>query len=522
MSRSIEIFDTTLRDGAQAEGVSYSLQDKRMIALELDTFGVDYIEAGNPASNPKDFQFFEEMKSVPLRHAKLCAFGSTARPGAPVEQDENLQKLLGAGTPAVAIVGKASPLHVAKILDISEEENLRLVRESVAQLKAAGREVIFDAEHFFDGYREAPTYALAVLRAALDGGADVLCLCDTCGGTLPPSIAEVTRAVTGALPGARIAIHCHDDIGCAAAGSLAAVEAGASMVQGTFLGYGERCGNAALTTVLPTLVHKCGFDCTANLSDLRPVARKIIEISNLRMRHSMPYVGKCAFAHKGGQHIDAVQKLPSSFEHIDPSLVGNERRFLLSEMSGRGSILPRIARFAPGLTKDSPETAAITEEVKQREFLGYQYEGAEASFELLVKRYLGQWTPHFNVIMYKLSEDFPAPDGDRQSSALIKIEVGGKTKMACATGIGPLHALDTAMRDALKAFYPEIGKLRMSDYKVRVIETNKATDATTRVLMETTDPDSTTFTTIGVSTDVVEASFLALVDAFEYKLSKDD
>ena len=522
MSRTVQIFDTTLRDGAQAEGVSYSLQDKRQIARELDAFGVDYIEAGNPASNPKDFQFFEEMKGAPLSHAKLCAFGSTARPNQPVEQDESLQKLIGAGTPAVAIVGKASPLHVAKILQISEEENLRIVRESVALLKAAGREVIFDAEHFFDGYKESPDFALSVLRAAIDGGADVLCLCDTCGGTLPPYVAEVTRAVTAALPGARIAIHCHDDIGCAAAGSLAAVDAGACMVQGTFLGYGERCGNAALATVLPTLVYKCGFDCAANLERLKPLARKIAEISNLRMRHSMPYVGKCAFAHKGGLHIDAVQKLPSSFEHIDPSLVGNERRFLLSEMSGRGSILPRLARFAPGLTKDSPETAAITEEVKQREFLGYQYEGAEASFELLVKRYLGQWTPHFNVIMYKLSEDFPAPDGDRQSSALIKIEVGGKAKMACATGIGPLHALDTAMRDALKAFYPEIGKLRMSDYKVRVIETNKATDATTRVLMETTDPDSTTFTTIGVSTDVVEASFLALVDAFEYKLSKDD
>ncbi|MBR3289637.1 MAG: citramalate synthase, partial [Clostridia bacterium] len=296
MSRTVQIFDTTLRDGAQAEGVSYSLQDKRLIVRELDAFGADYIEAGNPASNPKDYQFFEEMKGVPLSHARLCAFGSTAHPGRPVDQDENLQKLLGADTPAVAIVGKASPLHVAKILGISEDENLRIVRQSVALLKAAGREVIFDAEHFFDGYKEDPAFALAVLRAATDGGADVLCLCDTNGGTLPPYIAEVTRAVTEAFPDTRVAIHCHDDIGCAVAGSLAAVEAGASMVQGTFLGYGERCGNAALSTLLPTLVYKCGFECSAKLDILKPLARKIAEISNLRMRHSMPYVGKCAFA----------------------------------------------------------------------------------------------------------------------------------------------------------------------------------------------------------------------------------
>ena len=522
LKKQIAIFDTTLRDGSQAETISYSLQDKLHIVRTLDAFGVTYIEAGNPASNPKDVHFFEMLKENPPKNAKLCAFGATVHPFTPVEKDKNLQTLLFADTPAVAVVGKASAAHVTEILQIDKDENLRMVRDTVAYLKAADREVIFDAEHFFDGYREDGEYAFSVLSAASEAGADVLCLCDTNGGTLPEEIKAATAAVKAAFPHVTLGVHCHNDSGCAVASTLAAVDAGVTQVQGTFLGLGERCGNAALTTVIGNLTFKYNCDCGVKLSDMKRAAGDIAEISNIRMQRSMPYVGKCAFAHKGGMHVDAVMKKPASFEHIEPSKVGNERRFLLSEVAGRGTVLPRLHKYAPELTKQSPETAAIMEEVKQREYAGYQYEGADASFELLVKRFLGKWKPHFNVIMYKLSEDFPAPDGERQSTAVIKIEVDGKTQTAGAMGIGPLHALDTAMREALTAFYPEIGELRMSDYKVRVIETNKATDATTRVLMETTDGNKNVFVTVGVSTDVVEASFLALMDAFEYALSRDD
>ena len=522
LKQHIAIFDTTLRDGSQAESISYSLQDKLHIVRALDNFGVTYIEAGNPASNPKDLHFFEMLKENPPKHAKLCAFGATVHPFTPAEKDKNLQSLLAAETPAVAVVGKASAAHVTEILQIDKDENLRMVKDTVAYLKAAGREVIFDAEHFFDGVRVDADYALAVLAAANEAGADVLCLCDTNGGTLPEELKAAVAVTKAAFPEATLGIHCHNDSGCAVAATLSAVDAGVTHVQGTFLGLGERCGNAALTTVIGNLTFKCDCDCGVKLGDMKRVAGEIAEISNIRMQRSMPYVGKCAFAHKGGMHVDAVMKMPSSFEHIEPSQVGNERRFLLSEVAGRGTVLPRLHKYAPELTKQSPETAAIVEEVKQREYAGYQYEGADASFELLVKRFLGKWKPHFNVIMYKLSEDFPAPDGERQSTAVIKIEVDGKTQTAGAMGIGPLHALDTAMREALTAFYPEIGELRMSDYKVRVIETNKATDATTRVLMETTDGAKNVFVTVGVSTDVVEASFIALVDAFEYALSRND
>ncbi len=522
MKTKITVLDTTLRDGSQAESISYSLQDKLQIVRALDAFGVSYIEAGNPASNPKDLRFFEMLKDKPPQHAKICAFGATVHPFTPVEKDKNLQSLLAAETPAVAVVGKASAAHVTDILQIDHAENLRMVTDTVAYLKAAGREVIFDAEHFFEGFLDNRDYAFAVLAAAEKAGADVLCLCDTNGGTLPDDVKTATAAVAAAFPNVALGVHCHNDIGCAVASTLSAVSAGVTHVQGTFLGLGERCGNAALTTVIGNLTFKCACDCGVDVDKMTRLSGEIAEISNIRMQRSMPYVGKCAFAHKGGMHVDAVMKKPSSFEHIDPAAVGNERRFLLSEVAGRGTVLPRLQKFAPELTKQSPETAAMMEEVKQREYQGYQYESADASFELLVKRYLGKWKPHFHVIMYKLSEDFPAPDGERQSTAVIKIEVDGKTQTAGAMGIGPLHALDTAMREALTAFYPEIGTLRMSDYKVRVIETNKATDATTRVLMETTDGDNNVFVTVGVSTDVVEASFIALVDAFEYALSRHD
>lgn len=516
----IRFFDTTLRDGSQAESVSFSIPDKLRIVHILDEFGIDYIEAGNPESNPKDRQFFEELRNIPLKHAKLCAFGSTAKPGEPVSNDRGIRSLLSADTPVVAIVGKASQKHAKHVLGISREENYAIIYDTLWYLKSKGKEVIFDAEHFYDGYKENPRFAINALEAAVKAGADTLCLCDTNGGTLPGEIADITLRVHTEFPDTEIAIHCHNDIGCAVASAMAAVESGASQVQGTFLGFGERCGNTALSTAIANLTLKCGYSCQANLQELKSVSRQIADISTIRLQHSMPYVGKCAFAHKGGMHIDGVQKMESSFEHIDPNLVGNERRLLLSEVSGRGAVLPILQKFDSKLTKKSPETIALIDIIKAQEFNGYQYEGAEASLELLVRRHLGQWTPHFEVVMYKLTEDMPPPDDYHMSSGMVKVKVGDQEALACGQGIGPLHALDNAMREALKPFYPQLAGLRMSDYKVRVLETNRDTDATTRVLMETMDVDKTTFTTVGVSTDIVESSFLALVDAFEYKLSK--
>ena len=517
--KKIEIFDSTLRDGSQGEGISFSVHDKINIVRALDAFGVDYIEAGNPASNPKDLGFFSEIGGIKLTHAKLCAFGSTVRPGAKPEDDAALASLLAANTPAVSIFGKAWDLHVDEILRVSREENLRMVRESVAYLVSCGREVIFDAEHFFDGYRANPEYALAVLASAAAGGASVLALCDTNGGSLPETIAEVCARVSALYPDLRIGIHCHDDIGCAVASSMAAVRAGVTHVQGTFIGFGERCGNADLSTIMANLTFKCGMDLGIDLRALKETARTIAEISNVRIRQGQPYIGRSAFAHKGGMHIDGVQKVSSSFEHIDPSLVGNERKFLVSEVAGRGTILPRVQKYAPHLTKQSPEIVELVEELKQREYEGYQYEGAEASFELLVKKKLGAWKPHFHVIMYKAIDDFPAPDGEMQSNAIVKIEVGGQTELACECGNGPVNALDRAMRKAIRVFYPELDRMRLIDYKVRVINM-AATDARVRVLIESSDAeDGKTFSTVGVSDDVIEASFTALVDSLEYKLS---
>lgn len=515
----IEIFDSTLRDGSQGEGISFSVQDKLNIVRTLDDFGVTYIEAGNPVSNPKEMLFFEELKKISLKNSKVCAFGSTIKKGVKPAEDKGIKSLLEADTAVVSIFGKAWDMHVTEILRISLEDNLDIVSETVGFLKGLEKEVIFDAEHFFDGYSENPEYALSVLQAATEAGADCLCLCDTNGGKLPKEIEEATSVVADRFK-IKIGIHCHDDSGCAVANTLAAVSAGAAQVQGTFIGFGERCGNADLSTIIPNLIIKCGYDCGVNLPDLKHAAQKIAEISNVRIRNNAPYIGKSAFSHKGGMHVDGVQKNTSSFEHVDPALVGNERRFLLSEVAGRGTVLQKIQKFAPDITKSSPETAAITEELKRRELFGYQYEGAEASFELLVKKHLGVWKPHFNVIMYKVTDDFPAPDGEQQSNAMVKVEVDGKTELTCDAGNGPVNALDMALRKALWTFYPDIKKIHLIDYKVRIID-SRSTDAKTRVLIESSDGEST-FTTIGVSSDIIEASFTALVDSLEYSLSKED
>ncbi|MBP3332611.1 MAG: citramalate synthase [Clostridia bacterium] len=517
--RAVEIYDSTLRDGAQSEGISFSVSDKKKIISLLDDFGVNYIEAGNPFSNPKDLKLFEEMKGVKLKNARLCAFGSTAKNEYP-ENDAGISALLAAETDAVAIVAKCREKQVVEILGITPQENLIYIEKSVAFLKSKGKEVILDAEHFFDGYFENPNYSLEALRAAICGGADTLTLCDTNGGTLPHDIERIVKEVADALPGAKLSIHCHDDCGCAVANSIAAVRVGASQVQGTFIGYGERCGNADLSSVMPSLMLKCSVTCDVDLKKLRFTAKQIAEISNIRLRHNHPYIGKCAFAHKGGMHIDAVQKCPSSFEHVPPETVGNERKYLVSEVSGRSTILAELQRFIPGLSKSSPEVEHITARLKEREFDGYQYESANASFELLIKKELGLWKSPFRVVMYKSNDDFPAPDGEQQASAMIKIEVEGRTELSCADGNGPVNALDGALRKALLAFYPQVDNMRLNDYKVRVVDLGKNTDSKVRVLIDSSDRNSS-FSTIGVSYDIIEASFIALVDSYEYFLSKE-
>lgn len=366
--KHIEIYDSTLRDGSQGEGISFSVSDKIKIVKALDEFGVDYIEAGNPGSNPKDLLFFEEMQKIKLNRAKLCAFGSTRRNNVETAQDANIKSLLSANTPVCAIFGKSWDLHVTEILKISLEDNLTIVYDTVSYLKGLGKEVVFDAEHFFDGYKDNPDYALKVLDTALNAGADCVCLCDTNGGMMPDELGQITAAVCEKFPDAKVGIHCHDDCGCAVANSVTAVRSGASSIQGTFVGFGERCGNADLCTIIANLALKCGYSVSGDIKNLRQTATFISEVSNVRLRNNKPYVGKSAFAHKGGMHIDGVMKLPRSFEHIDPELVGNHRKFLTSEVSGRGTILPKIQKFIPTIDKNSPEAASLLAVLKEREF----------------------------------------------------------------------------------------------------------------------------------------------------------
>ncbi|HNW87457.1 MAG TPA: citramalate synthase [Candidatus Limiplasma sp.] len=515
----LEIFDSTLRDGAQGEGISFSVSDKLSIVRTLDAFGVDYIEAGNPGSNPKDIEFFKRVAELTLTNARLCAFGSTCRKETLPEEDQNVLSLLDAGTPSVAIFGKTWDLHVLQVLNTTLTENLRLVSDTVRFFKQRGKEVIFDAEHFFDGFLNNPAYAMKVLTAAHEAGADVLCLCDTNGGTLPDDLRNVVFKVCNAFPGARIGIHCHNDGGCAVASSLMAVRAGAVQVQGTLIGIGERCGNADLSAILPSLKLKMGLDCKGNLPNLRHTAMRIAELCNLQLASGKPYVGASAFAHKGGMHIDGVSKVSCSFEHIPPESVGNERRFLMSEVSGRTTVLAKLATVAPELQKNSPEVAQIVARIKDLEHEGFQFEAADASFELMVLKALGRFTPHFTLSMYRISGEYPFPDGDQSASAMLSIQVDGTPETTAAMGNGPVHALDTALRKALAVFYPELTRVRLTDYKVRVLTGMDATASTVRVLIESSDGEIS-WTTVGVSTDIIAASWQALTDSIEYILHK--
>lgn len=516
----LEIFDSTLRDGAQGEGISFSVSDKLRIVRTLDEFGVDYIEAGNPGSNPKDIEFFERAAKEKPRHAKLCAFGSTRRKNLAVEEDPNVISLLKAQTDVVSIFGKSWDLHVEKVLNTTLDNNLTLVYDTVRFFKEHGKEVIFDAEHYFDGFAANPDYARKVLRAAAEAGADVLCLCDTNGGTLPMDIYREVKNICGLYPGMRVGIHCHNDTGCAVASSILAVEAGAVQVQGTFTGIGERCGNADLSVVIPNLQIKQGYTCVdGDMTWLSRTVIKLMDISNLSLPASKPYVGASAFAHKGGMHIDGVTKVTQSFEHIAPEQVGNVRRFLMSEVSGRTTVLAKLAAMAPHLDKESAQTAEIVRRVKELEHEGYQFEAADASFELMVLHCLSRFHSHFELGMYRTSGEFPPTAGDNSASAMLSVQVDGVSETTAAMGNGPIHAMDTALRRALKVFYPELAKVRLTDYKVRVLTGQEATASKVRVLIESTDGEEF-WTTVGVSTDIIAASWQALSDSIEYILHK--
>lgn len=520
LDKKIVIYDSTLRDGAQAEGISFTVNDKLRIAARLDEFGVDYIEAGNPGSNPKDLEFFQKIKDMELKRARITAFGSTRRAGIRPQDDANLQSLLKAETQAVAIFGKTWDFHVSEIIRTTLEENLAMISDTVSYLKQLGKEVIFDGEHFFDGFNANPTYAMECLRAAADAGADWLVLCDTNGGAFPTQVADAVKTAASAFK-VPIGIHCHNDSGMAVANSILAVENGALQVQGTFNGYGERCGNANLCTIIPNLQIKGGYACVPNeqIEKLTAAARYVSELANLAHNERDPYVGNCAFAHKGGMHIDAIHKNPLSFEHIKPQIVGNERRILMSEVSGRSTILNRIKKVAPWVTKDSEETQMIIDRLKSLEHEGYQFEGAESSFELLVRRVLGKHRTFFNIKDFRVLCEEHWQD-DFSASAIIKVNVDGMEEVIAAEGDGPVNALDKALRKSLEVFYPQLGRMRLTDYKVRVIDTAKATGAKVRVHIESTDGERI-WGTVGVSANIIEASWSALIDSIEYFLHHD-
>ncbi len=513
-------YDSTLRDGAQAQGVSFSVEDKLKIIERLDELGIGYIEAGNPGSNPKDLEFFARVGELKLKNAKIIAFGSTCKVGVAAGEDRNVQSLLQANTAAVAIFGKSWDYQVTDILRTSLEENLRMIGSTIRYLKEQGKEVVFDAEHFFDGYKANADYAMRTLEEAESAGADTLCLCDTNGGTFPSDIHSITKLVVERFR-VQVGIHCHNDSEMAVANSVAAVEAGARQVQGTINGIGERCGNANLVSIIPNLQLKLGLPCipSGNMEHLTPVARFVSEVANVTFNEKAPYVGNDAFSHKGGMHIDAVTKNPVSYEHIDPAQVGNVRHILVSEVAGRSALLSKIRAVDAALGKDSPETRRILEHIKLLEHEGYQFESAEGSIQLLVRKLLGKFQSFFDIKEYQVNIKEPSVNGIN-SSAMIKIVVNGQEEIMAAEGDGPVNALDKALRRALERYYPAIKDVRLTDYKVRVLDSDRATAARVRVLIESADHHES-WTTTGVSTDVIDASWRALIDAIEYKLMLD-
>jgi 2-isopropylmalate synthase len=518
--KKIQIYDTTLRDGSQGENISFSLEDKLHIARKLDEMGVDYIEGGWPGSNAKDVAFFERARELKLKHAKLAAFGSTCHPRHGVTHDKNLQALIESGTPVVTIFGKSWDLHVKVALGVSLKENLDLIRNSVAFLKSHGREVIYDAEHFFDGYKADPVYALETLKAAEEAGADLLVLCDTNGGTMP---ADLSAWFEAAFKHVKIGlgIHTHNDSEMAVANTIAAVQQGAVQVQGTINGYGERCGNANLCSVISNLELKLGMRSIGkeNLKHLTEVSHYVSELANMPHRSDLPYVGKSAFAHKGGIHVSAVMKESSAYEHIDPAVVGNERRVLVSELSGKSNVIYKAVELGLTLDQSSPDAKVVVDKLKEMEHDGYQFEGAEASFEMLFDRLVHHSKEFFELDGFRLTTEKKG-EGQAYSEAVIKLRVDGKEEHTAAEGVGPVSALDRALRKSLITFFPCIKDIRLTDYKVRVLNPKGATDAKVRVLIESSDGRDT-WGTVGVSENLIEASWQALVDSITYKLKKE-
>ncbi|AQT66982.1 2-isopropylmalate synthase [Anaerohalosphaera lusitana] len=606
---TLKIYDTTLRDGMQAEGVSFSLEDKLLIARRLDEFGLDYIEGGYPLSNPKEEAFFKQVMEMDLANARICAFGNTKRKGVKVEEDTCMRALLDCGAPVTTIVGKSWDMHVTDVLRCSLEDNLKIVDESVRYLKSQGREVVFDAEHFFDGYKANPEYAMKVAAAAAEAGADALVLCETNGGCLPQEVFDITEAVCKSFPGVTVGMHAHNDSDCAVANSVTAVAAGARHIQGTINGLGERTGNANLCTIIPNLAFKMSFPAlkkdkrkamTAlrrlynlpatdkkamsenlrftsevvygpekrsigstiknigqggqdvekvraaidnnleiiasdegklaaalkncfdvlpgkDLTKLTELSHFVFEIANLSPITSMPYVGESAFAHKGGLHIDALRKNETTYEHISPGLVGNERRFLISELSGSANVLAKLERR--GLAQDKELARGLLKQVQDMENEGYQFEAAEASFDILIKKALGQYRPAFDLERYHVTME-QRPSGERITEATVKLQVDGVTEHTVSEGDGPVNALDLALRKSLENFYPQLKDVRLIDYKVRVVNPRAATAARVRVVIESRDSESI-WGTVGVSENLVDASWKALVDSIEYKLLKD-
>jgi 2-isopropylmalate synthase len=517
MNNYVHIYDTTLRDGTQREGISLSLADKLRITRLLDEMGVSYIEGGWPGSNPKDAAYFEAVQELELKHSKISAFGSTCRKGSNPAEDENIKALVDAQTPVVTVVGKTSMLHVVDVLQTTPEENLRMIRESLAYLKSLGKEVIYDAEHFFDGAKLDMEYAFDTIKAAVEGGADVICLCDTNGGSMPWEVAEYLHKVRELFPQVQLGIHTHNDGEVAVANSLAAVKAGVIQVQGTINGYGERCGNANLCSIIPDLILKMGVPCLPEADSLRhltKLSRTVAEIANLAPDNHLAYVGKSAFAHKGGIHVAAIRRNVDSYQHIDPALVGNEMRVLVSDLSGRGNLLSKAEEL--GLDVSNAEAAKVLEDIKLLESQGFVFEGAEASIAIRLHRAKPDYKPIFELI------DFVTVTEDRRgrghlAEAMVKLDVFGEVVHTAAEGNGPVNALDMALRKALMPHYPEIAEFQLVDYKVRILDSESATAATTRVLIDT-QMGSRRWSTVGAGTDIIRASWLALVDSVEYGL----
>jgi len=528
----IFLYDTTLRDGTQGENVTFSAEEKLNIAMRLDDIGIHYIEGGWPGSNPRDLAFFELAKRVEFKQARLAAFGSTRKPGSRPHEDDNLKALLEAQTPTVTIFGKSWDLHVEKVMDNTLKENLAMISDSVAFLKERGREVIYDAEHFFDGYKNNRDYALETLAAAISAGADFIVLCDTNGGTLPLELDSIINEVKTEILAKRanpsqndaikLGIHTHNDCGVAVANTITAVQTGAVMVHGTMNGYGERCGNADLTSIIPILCLKMGHACVSekNLKKLKNLSRYVSETANLVPLNSRPFVGKSAFAHKGGIHVSAIMKTPRAYEHMDPGQVGNKRRVLVSDLSGKSNVEYKAKELGIELGKNGFDSRKIASEVKQLEQEGYQFDTADGSFKILLEKFTDQFRPHFELESFRVTIE---KDKDQPCSAqaTIKIGVGDKKEITAGEGYGPVSALDNALRKALDKFYPDLDTMRLVDFKVRVIDGTRGTAAKVRVLIESRDQHQI-WSTMGVSEDIIEASWQALADSFQFKLENEE